>query len=65
MSKFVWIDSVEPAESRITGERMRELCEEEPEIRASRLTVEIKAEFGVELHEGAATDIGEWRALQG
>jgi transposase len=31
-------------------ERMRERCEEEPEIRASRLTAEIKAEFGVELH---------------
>lgn len=31
-------------------ERMRERCEEAPAVRASRLTAEIKAEFGVELH---------------
>lgn len=29
---------------------MKERCKDDPEIRASRLTAEIEAEFGVELH---------------
>lgn len=31
-------------------DRIREHCEEDPEVRASQLTEEIGAEFGVELH---------------